>query len=198
MNGNIQPTVELATTNGNNGFAYPYPVMYGNGGYGNGGLFGGDIWGILLIALLFGNGAWGGFGGFGGFGGGLGLADGGLLGYAIGNNATKGDVSDGFNSLHLSNQIEGVRDDVNDIQNAICSSTASVNSNISNGFYSAEIANANRQMTNMQQGFNNTISMLNGFNNIGSRLDDCLTKILKKAKKILCFTKYKTVGSLIG
>ena len=151
MNGGngITPTVELATTNGN-GFGYPYPVypMYGNGGYGNNGLFGGDLWGILLIALLFGNGGWGGFGGFGGgFGG---LTDGGLLGYAIGNNATKNDLSDSINSLHLSNQIEGVRDDVNDIQNAICSSTASINNNLSNGFYSAEISANNRAVNQMQ------------------------------------------------
>lgn len=42
MNGGngIQPTVELATTNGN-GF-YPYPVMYGNGGGFGNGFFGGD------------------------------------------------------------------------------------------------------------------------------------------------------------
>ena len=48
MNNGIQPTVELATNNGN-GF-YPYPVMYGNGGgFGNGGFFGGDgIWAIIL------------------------------------------------------------------------------------------------------------------------------------------------------
>jgi len=63
MNGStgIQPTVELATTNGS-GF-YPYP-MYGNNGFG--GMFGGDgIWAIVLIALLFGNGGWGfGNGGF--------------------------------------------------------------------------------------------------------------------------------------
>lgn len=59
MNGNsIQPTVELATTNGN-GF-YPYPMMYGN----NNGFFGDNgIWAILLLALL-----WGGNNGFGGFG----------------------------------------------------------------------------------------------------------------------------------
>ena len=62
MNGStIQPTVELATTNGGNGFAYPFYPM----GYGNGGLFGGadnGIWGIILLALLFGNGnfGWGG------------------------------------------------------------------------------------------------------------------------------------------
>lgn len=174
MNGNsgIVPTVDLATNN-NNGYGYPYPVypMYGNGGFGNG-MFGGDgIWALLLFALLFGNGGWGGFGGFGGgFGG---LTDGGLLGYAIGNNATKGDLSDSINSLHLSNQIEGVRDDVNDIQNAICSSTASINSNISNGFYSSEIANTNRQIANMQQSFNNQISTLQSFNGLERQLCDC-------------------------
>lgn len=71
MNGNtgIQPTVELATTNGN-GYGYPYPVMpfYAGNGYGNGGFFGGSdgIWGIILLALLFNNG-WGGFGGNNGF-----------------------------------------------------------------------------------------------------------------------------------
>ena len=211
MNGGngITPTVELATTNGN-GF-YPYPVMYGNGGFGgNGGFFGGDgIWAIILIALLFGNGGWGGFGGFGGFGGGFGMTDGGLLGYAIGNNATKEDLSDGFNSLHLSNQIEGTRDAIHNVStqlcdgfhnvsNAICSSTANVTNAITNGFYNAEISANNRQMADMQQNFNNQIATLNGFNNLGSRLDDCLNKILKKAKKILCFTRYKTVGSLIG
>lgn len=48
MNG-ITPTVDLAT----------------NGGYGNG-FFGGDgIWAIVLLALLFNNGGWGGFGGNG-------------------------------------------------------------------------------------------------------------------------------------
>ncbi len=65
MNGStgIQPTVELATTNGN-GF-YPYP-LYGYGNNGNG-FFGGDgIWALVLLALLFGNGGWGnGFGGNG-------------------------------------------------------------------------------------------------------------------------------------
>ena len=173
MNGNqngIQPVVELAGAN-NNGYPYPvYPMMYGNGGFGNG-MFGGDIWGILLIALLFGN---GGFGGFGGFGGGFaGMTDGGLLGYAIGNNATKGDLSDSINSLHISNQIEGVRDNVNEVQSAICSSTASINSNISNGFYSSEIANTNRQMANMQQAFNNQLSTLQSFNGLERQLCEC-------------------------
>ena len=62
-------------------------------------------------------------------------------------------TTDGFNTLHLSNQVEGVRDGIHDIQNAICNSTASINSNISNGFYSAEIGANNRQMANMQTAF---------------------------------------------
>ena len=42
MNNGIQPTVELATNNGN-GF-YPYPVMYGNGFGGNCGFGNGSDW----------------------------------------------------------------------------------------------------------------------------------------------------------
>lgn len=146
MNTNgITPTVELATTNG----AYPYPVMYGNG-YGNNGLFGGDgIWAIVLLALLFGNGAWGGFGGFGGFGGGM---------YEFpwllaGQQGINTNTNNGFDTLHLSNQIEGTRDAVHGISNQICNSTADVTSAISNGFYGAEIAAANRQMANMNTAF---------------------------------------------
>ena len=51
----IVPTVDLAT---NNGFAYP---MYNNGAFGS--AFGGDgIWAIVLLALLFNNGGFGGWG----------------------------------------------------------------------------------------------------------------------------------------
>ena len=172
MNGNsgIVPTVDLATNN-NNGYAYPYPVYPMMGGYGNGGFggYGNDfIWVILLLALFGGN--WG--NGNGGFFGGNSFDN----GYAWLSNGQKdimNQTSDGFNSLHLSNQIEGVRDDVNDIQNAICNSTASINSNVSNGFYNSEIAACNRQMANMNQSFNNQIATLQGFNNLGSRLDDC-------------------------
>lgn len=149
MNGNqgIQPVVELATNNGN-GFAYPYPVMYGNnGGFGNG--FNGDAaWIIILLALLWGgnNNGNGGFFGNNGF-------DNGYAWLSNGQKDIMSQTSDGFNSLHLSNQVEGIRDDVNDIQNAICNSTASVTSAINNGFYGAEIAAANRQMANMNTAF---------------------------------------------
>ena len=146
MNGGsgIQPTVELATTNG----AYPYPIMYGNGGYGNGGFLGGDgIWALLLFALLFGNGGWGNNGG--GFFGGRGFDD----GYAWLSNGQKEimqNTNTGFDTLHLSNQLEGARDGIYALSNQLCNSTASINSNISNGFYSSEISANNRAVNQMQ------------------------------------------------
>ena len=147
MNGSqgIVPTIDLATNN-NNGYAYPvYPAM---GGFGSGfGGFGGDgaIWIILIIALL------GGFNnGNGGFYGGN---NNDFAWLSNGQKDIMNHTSDGFNSLHLSNQVEGIRDDVNDIQNAICNSTASVTSAINNGFYNSEIAAANRQMANMNTAF---------------------------------------------
>ena len=143
MNNGIQPTVELATNNG----AYPYPIMYGNGGFGgNNGFLGGDGWIVLLLLLAFGN---GGFGGFGGFGGGM---------YEFpwlltGQNGINNNVNDGFDNLHLSNQIEGTRDAVNTLANSLCNSTASINSNIANGFYNAEISANNRAVNQMQDTF---------------------------------------------
>lgn len=150
MNNGIQPTVELATNNGN-GF-YPYPVypMYGNGGFGgNNGFLGGDGWIIILLLLAF-SGNWG--NGNGGFFGGNNF-DNGYAWLSNGQKEIMQNTTDGFNSLHLSNQVEGIRSDVNDIQNAICNSTASVTSAINNGFYNSEIAAANRQMANMNTAF---------------------------------------------
>lgn len=124
MNGSngIQPTIELATTNGN-GY-YPYPVMYGNGN--NGGFFGGDGWiALIILALLFNNG-WGGFGG------------GNNNDYAWLSNGQKDimtNTNNGFDTLHLSNQLEGNRDAINGLSNQLCNSVAAINSNISDGFY---------------------------------------------------------------
>ena len=165
----ITPTVELATTNGGNGF-YPYPVMYGNGGFGgNNGFLGGDgIWAILLFALLFGNGGWGNGFGFGGNG-----FDNGYAWLSNGQKEIMSNTNNGFDTLHLSNQIEGVRDGVYGLSNQMCNSTSSIVSAVNTGFANAETSENARQIANMNQAFNNTISMLNGFNNIGSRLDDC-------------------------
>jgi len=147
MNNGIQPTVELAT---NNGTGYvPYPVMYGNnGGFGNG--FGGDAaWIIILFALIFGNGGWGNNGG-GFFGGGF---DNGYAWLSNGQKDIMTNTNNGFDTLHLSNQLEGTRNSLNDISTQLCNSTASITSAINTTAYNAEIAAANRQMADMQQNF---------------------------------------------
>lgn len=122
MNGNqgIVPTIDLATNNG----AYPYPVMYGNN---NGGFFGGDgIWAIVLLALLFNNGGWGGFGGNG---------NNDFAWLSNGQKDIMTNTNNGFDTLHLSNQLEGNRDAINGISNQICNSTADITSAVNNGFY---------------------------------------------------------------
>lgn len=169
MNGNsgITPTVELATTNG----AYPYPVMYGaGGGYGNGGFLGGDgIWALLLFALLFGNGGWGNNGGF--FGGNS--FDNGYAWLSNGQKEIMNNTNNGFDTLHLSNQIEGVRDGVYGLSNQLCNSTSDIVSAVNNGFSGAEISANSRQIANMQQAFNNQIATLQGFNGLQKSFDNC-------------------------
>jgi len=154
MNGNsgIQPTVELATTNGN-GF-YPYPVMYGNGGGfgGNGGFFGSDgIWAILLFALIFGANGWGGNGNGGFFGGNS--FDNGYAWLSNGQKEIMQNTNNGFDTLHLSNQIEGVRDGIYGLSNQLCNCCSDMNQTVSNGFYNAEIAANNRAVNQMQDTF---------------------------------------------
>ena len=153
MNGSIQPTVELATNNGNNGF-YPYPVYPMMGGFGgnggNGGFWGGEgIWIILIIALL------GGFGnngnGWGGFGGNS--FDDGYAWLSNGQKEIMNNTNNGFDTLHLSNQIEGARDGIYGLSNQLCNSTADITSAISNGFYSSEISANNRAVNQMQDTF---------------------------------------------
>ncbi len=166
MNGSIQPTVELATTNGNNGFAYPYPVMYGNNGFGGNGGWGSDaLWIILLLALF---GGWGNNGN--GFGGGF---DNGYAWLSNGQKDIMNNTTDGFNTLHLSNQLEGTRDGINALSNQLCNCCADMNQTVSNGFYNAEISANNRAMADMQQNFNNQIATLNGFNSLQKSLDNC-------------------------
>ncbi len=163
MNGNqgIQPVVELATTNGN-GFYPMYPMnTCGN----NSGFFGGDgIWALVLLALLF-----NGNNGFGGFGGGN-------NDYAWLSNGQKdimNNTNNGFDTLHLSNQIEGVRDGVSGLSNQMCNSTSDIVQSINNGFSSAEISANARQVADMNQNFNNQISTLQAFNNLGTQFQNC-------------------------
>jgi hypothetical protein len=150
MNGSsgIQPTVELATTNG----AYPYPVMYGNNG--NNGFFGGDgIWALVLLALLFGNnGGWG-----NGFGGG----NNDFAWLSNGQKDIMTNTNNGFDTLHLSNQLEGTRDALASLSNQLCNSTSDITGAITNGFYNTEISANNRQMADMNQMFNLSSQLAN-------------------------------------
>jgi len=173
MNGGIQPTVELATNNGSNGFAYPYPVypmMSGNGGNGGFGGFCGDsaIWLIVLLALI-----WGNNGNGNGFFGGNNSFDNGYAWLSNGQKEIMNNTNNGFDTLHLSNQIEGVRDGVYGISNQLCNSTSDIVSAVNNGFSNAEISANSRQIANMQQSFNNQIATLQGFNDLGSKFADC-------------------------
>lgn len=169
MNGSqgIQPTIELATTNGS--YPYPvYPMMGGFGGNGFGG-FGGDsaIWLIVLLALIWGNNG----NGNGFFGGGNNFDN----GYAWLSNGQKeiiANTNNGFDTLHLSNQIEGVRDGIYGLSNQLCNCCSDMQQTVSNGFANAEVADNARQMANMQQAFSNQIATLQGFNGITSELCD--------------------------
>ena len=173
MNGNsgITPTIELATNGNNNGF-YPYPVypMFGGNNFGgNGSFFGSDgIWAILLFALIFGNG-WGGNGGF--FGGNS--FDNGYAWLSNGQKEIMNNTNNGFDTLHLSNQIEGVRDGVYGLSNQMCNSTSDIVSAVNTGFANAEVSENARQIANMQQAFNSQIATLQGFNGLQKSFDNC-------------------------
>ena len=151
MNGNstgIVPTIDLATNNGG-GFAYPYPVMGGFGGTGFGG-FGGDsaIWLIVLLALIWGNNGNGNgfFGGNGGF-------DNGYAWLSNGQKDIMANTNNGFDTLHLSNQVESVQSGINGLSNQLCNVGNDITSAINTTAYNAEIAAANRQMADMNQNF---------------------------------------------
>lgn len=161
MNGStgITPTVELATTNGGNGFAYPYPVypMMNNGGFGNGGLFGGDsaIWLIVLLALIWGNNG----NGFGGFGGNN--FDNGYAWLSNGQKEIMTNTNNGFDTLHLSNQLDTINSGIYSLSNQLCNCCADMSQTVNNGFFNAEIAENNRQMANMNQLFGISTQLCN-------------------------------------
>lgn len=138
-------------------------------GNGNNNGWGGSMgeWIIGLVALgMLGNG-----GMFGGFGGNA-------MGYDFpwllsGQNGINQNTNDGFQNLHLSNQIEGVRDSLSNISTQICGSTADVVQAVNSGFAGAEISANARQIADMQQNFNGQIATLQGFNNLSSQFADC-------------------------
>ena len=99
-------------------------------GFGNGG-FGGDgaLWLIVLLALIWGNNGNGnGFFGNNSF-------DNGYAWLSNGQKEIMQNTNNGFDTLHLSNQLEGSRDAINSLSNQLCNSTADITSAVNNGFY---------------------------------------------------------------
>lgn len=163
MNGSsgIQPTVELATTNGN-GFGYPYPVYPMMNGYGNGGGFFGSegIWAIVLLALLFNNG-WGGFGGGNGWNN-VATTD------FVSSEFTQRDINGGFQ-----NQSNLISNGFSDLATNICN----LRSDILENRYANQLAEATTQRDILMQttALENQLGMtsLQGL----ARLDSCCCDI---------------------
>ena len=164
----ITPTIELATAN-NGAYPYPvYPMMGGFGGSGFGG-FGGDsaIWLIVLLALIWGNNG----NGNGFFGGGNNF-DNGYAWLSNGQKEIMANTNNGFDTLHLSNQLDTVNSGIYSLSNQLCNCCSDMQQTVSNGFANAEVADNARQIANMQQAFSNQIATLQGFNGITSELCD--------------------------
>ena len=164
MNDNMSPADIAAVVDNNRG--YGYPVYANNGGFGSG--FGGDggwAWLIIILALL---GGFNGNGFGGGYAGGYGFQD--FAWLSNGQKEIMQNTNNGFDTLHLSNQIEGVRDGIYGLSNQLCNCCADMNQTVSAGFANAETAANARQMANMQQAFSNQLSTVQGFNNIGVQL----------------------------
>ena len=144
MGDNMSPAdLKAVLGNGTTTVAYPYMNGNGFGGFGNG-----DWSWILLLILLTGGYGFG--GGFGGFGMGMDFM---YPWLANGQQEIMSNTNNGFDNLHLSNQIEGVRDGINSLSNQLCNTGNDITSAITNGFYNSEIAANNRQMANMQTSF---------------------------------------------
>ena len=119
--------------NGNGMYMPVAPAYGGNCGWGNG--FGGDGWWVILFLFaLMGNG-WGGFNG--------------------GSNGMLGEVSRGFDTAAITNQLSGIQ------------------ASLSNGFANAEVAGCNRAMDAMQAAYNNMINSMNQNFTLQSQLANC-------------------------
>lgn len=155
MNGSsgIIPTVDIG--NGGN-----------NGGWG--GNMGEWILGIIALGMLGNGGMFG-----GGFGGGAGEMAFMYPWIANGQQEIMTNTNNGFDTLHLSNQVEGVRDGIYSLSNQLCNCCSDMQMSMLNSFANVETNANNRQMANMNQNFNNQIATLQGFNGLQKSLDQC-------------------------
>ena len=154
MNGSSTGVVPTFDVSGNNG---------NNNGWGSS--MGEWIIGLVALGMLGNGGMFGGFGGNG-------------MGYDFpwlltGQQGINTNTNNGFDNLHLSNQIEGARDALANLSTQVCGSTADIVQAVNSGFAGAEISANARQIADMNQNFNSTISMLNGFNDLQKSFDSC-------------------------
>ena len=121
-------------------FATGYIAGQGDNNNSSNGMWGdgGWIFGIIILAMVFGWGR-GGFGGFGGFGGGASDSPG-LQGLA-----TRADVNEAI-------AFNGVERGIQGIQQGICDSTYALNNSITSGFNNTNVA--------LLQGFNGVQSQM--------------------------------------
>ena len=98
--------------------------MMGQSEGNNSGMFGGEsgFWGIILLALLFGDGG-GGMGFGGGYGGGM----------MLNGIATRADINEGF-------ALNNITGGITAIQQGICDSTYALTNAINGGFNNAQLA----------------------------------------------------------
>ena len=134
----------------------------GNGGFGFGN---GEGWWIILLFLLLGNNGWG-----NGFGGSSNGGVGGLFYPFMNQNET---INDGFRDQMINNNITGVRDSIGNLSTQLCNCCCDMRDTVNQGFYSAEIAAANRQMANMNQAFGLQNAINSGFNATQAQLANC-------------------------
>jgi len=158
----------MSLSESGNGMVMPVSPMYGgysNGGFGNWGGDGG-WWLLLLLFALGGN--WGGFGGFGG---------GEMTLPYMWNTATQNDVNRGFDTASLSSQLSGIQ------------------TSISNGFASAEVADCNRAMNAMQTAYTNQIASMNQNFANAQALDTRLTS-MEMAQQNCCCENRASIADL--
>ena len=152
---------------GNANFTMPVAPMNSYGGSNGFGWGDGSFWIIILFLFAFMGNGWGGFGGFSGGGG---------IPYMM-NQSTNSDVQRGFDQQAVMGGINGITASINSLAQGQCSGFAgmnatmnsvgnSINSNLTNGFYNAETAAANRQMANMNQQFTMQTGLSNQLNTI--------------------------------
>jgi len=175
MNG-IQPTVDLATN--------------GYNGYNNGFLGGDGLWALILIAILFGNGNFGGFGNWGG-----------------NNLATTDFVSSEFTQRDISNLGTNVSNGFQNTNNLISDGFANNATNICNlrsdvleNRYAGQLSACQTQRDLLQQTNELNTNLLTSALQNQSKMDECCCTLraqgIENTQKILDVLNQNTIDDL--